>query len=99
MRSRGAPAFGCILFFQLNLLARPEVVHRWLGLQYPVVAVTLVAAGALAVVLLLAWPAAVDERRSIALLLVALVLAGVAASHVSGVPSWLGTSWLRAGCR
>jgi endonuclease/exonuclease/phosphatase family metal-dependent hydrolase len=79
VRLRGAVALGCILFLQLNVLARAEVAHRWIGVPYPAAALALITAGGIGVLLLLGAPGPIGRRRPTALLLTGLALAGAVA--------------------
>lgn len=79
VRLRGAVALGCILFLQLNVLARAEVAHRWIGVPYPTAALALITGGGIAVLLLLGAPGPIGRRRPAALLLAGLALAGAVA--------------------
>ncbi|MGH7551670.1 MAG: endonuclease/exonuclease/phosphatase family protein [Longimicrobiales bacterium] len=89
VRLRGALAFGCILFLQLNVLARAELAHRLLGVAYPAASVALIAAGGAAVLLLLAAPGPIGSSRSAAVFLAALALAGALSPLLNAVPAVL----------
>jgi endonuclease/exonuclease/phosphatase family metal-dependent hydrolase len=72
LRLRGAVSLSVLLFFELNLLGRPEVAARWTGVSYRVAGVALAAAGAAAVVLLLTRPPLARHRpRTLVLVLIA----------------------------
>lgn len=86
LRLRGALALGTILFFQTNALAAPVVGARWTGVSYPVMAVLLSAAGAVAVAMLLGGRGPAGRHRPAAVTLAALMLAAVL------VP-WVADGW------
>jgi endonuclease/exonuclease/phosphatase family metal-dependent hydrolase len=85
LRLRGALALAVLLFLELNVLARPEVAAQWSGLSYRVVGAALVAAGAAAVVLLLAAPVPIGRHRPAALTLAALATLGAAVASVAAL--------------
>ncbi len=90
VRLRGAIALGCILFLQVNILARAEVAYRLLGVSYAAASVTLIGAGGLAVLLLLGARGPVGTHRWVAILLAILTAAGALAPRLErGSPGWL----------
>jgi endonuclease/exonuclease/phosphatase family metal-dependent hydrolase len=82
LRLRGALSLAVLLFFELNLLSRPEVAARWTGVSYRAAATALIAAGAAALVLLLTRPP-LARHRPRTLVLVALATLGAAFADIA----------------
>jgi endonuclease/exonuclease/phosphatase family metal-dependent hydrolase len=87
VRLRGALALGCILFLQLNVLARPELAHRLLDVAYPVASVALIAASGLAALVLLTAPGAIGNSRPAVVFFAALTLVGALSPAFVGLPA------------
>jgi hypothetical protein len=88
LRLRGGIGFACILFLELNAL-RPEVIARWSGGSYPVLAATLIAAGAFATLLLLAGRGPAGRHRPAAMALAATVGAAILLPRLTAAPAAL----------
>lgn len=78
LRLRGALALAVLLFFELNVLSRPEVAAHWAGGSYRLAGVLLMGAGAAAVVMLLAMHGPIARHRPAALALALLATAAAA---------------------
>lgn len=95
MRLRGAVALGCILFLELAVLARPAVAARQTGVPYPVMACTLIAVTAAAVLLLAMRTLPMAHYR--ALTVSCALAAGGAAALAPLIRGWAGAALLVLG--
>jgi hypothetical protein len=95
LRLRGGLVLALLLFLDLNVLARPDVAARWLGVPYDAAGVVLILAGTAATLLLLASRGPFGQDRPAAFGLAAMATAAALLARPLG--GWPGLALLASG--
>lgn len=92
LRLRAALALGLLLFMDLHVLAAPAAIVARTGASLPLVGVTLVLAGAIAIALSLLAPRPTGGRGATLVLAAVVAVAGLVGSELDGTLAVLGVA-------